>query len=172
MEFFTQHYYDIYLSLFLSVIGIVYSILSFREAKAAKKAAEKAGIIVKTQETFIELERISRICEFWEDIKYSEATGKLNEIGCRIHEICGMYKWDSNIQVDIQTILGYYEGAKMAVESANPSNPESVINDDSLDEKYKQNFIFNQTAPHLSQLINSLYTLKGVLSSRLIYKTN
>lgn len=157
-----------FLGIFLSGVGLYYSHKAFKEAALAKKAANEAGIVVKTQEIMMELERISNECIFNEDIKYHEATNKLNEISSRVYGILGIYINDTEIKAQAQIIQENFTLVKTALESANPSNPQSSINDEAIDLKYKVNFVYNMTSPHFTNLINSLSTLKGILNSRLI----
>jgi hypothetical protein len=157
-----------FLGIGLSAFGLNYSIKAFKEAKLAKQAANDAGIVVKTQEIMMELERISNECIFNEEIKYHEATNKLNEISSRVYGILGIYRNDEEIKAQAQIIQENFNFVKTALENANPSNPQSGINDDTIDNKYKQNYVYNMTSPYFTNLINSLSTLKGVLNSRLI----
>lgn len=152
----------------LSSFGLYYSVKAFKEAELAKKAANDAGIVVKTQEIMMELERISNVCLFNENIKYSEATNKLNEISSRVYAILGIYSKDGEIKEQTNIIQENFNLVKTALETANPSNPQSVINDETIDIKYKDNFVYNMTSPHFTNLINSLSTLKGILNNRLI----
>ncbi len=133
-----------------------------------KKAANDAGIVVKTQEIMMDLERISNECLFELDISYSQATNKLNEVSSRVYSILGIYNKDEEIKIQSQIIQDNFNAVKSSLESANPSNPQSSINDETIDVKYKENYVYNITSPHFTNLINSLSTLKGILNSRLI----
>ena len=152
----------------ISAFGLHYSNKAFQEAELAKKAANDAGIVVKTQEIMMELERISNECIFKVDVNFSEATNKLNEISSRVFGIIGIYKNDIEIKEQSQIIQENFNYVKTALELANPSNAQSGINDITIDEKYKENYVYNITAPYFTNLINSLSTLKGILNGRLI----
>lgn len=154
----------------LSVAGLFYSIKAFREAELAKKAANDAGVVVKTQEIMMDLERISNDCLFDESVNYSQASNKLNEISSRVYAILGIYNKDDDIKNHSQLIQDNFNSVKNALENANPSNPQSSVNDETIDAKYKENYVYNITSPHFTNLINSLSTLKGILNSRLIKK--
>ncbi len=168
-------HYDFWISLLLGIVGVIasaigihYSKKAFREAKLAKDAAFKAGIVVKTQEIIMELERISNSCVLEEEIRFAEANKKLNEIGGRVFGILGMYKSDNNLKDQIQLIQDNIVSIKGALETANPSNPVSVFSDPEINGTMLINYVYNITAPHFSNLITSLNTLKGILNSRLI----
>ncbi|MBK7854860.1 MAG: hypothetical protein IPJ79_08100 [Bacteroidetes bacterium] len=175
--FWTSHY-DFLLFCLLSFGGIVvsafglnYSIKAFREAEQAKDAANQAGLTVKTQEIIMELERISNSCQFEETINFPEANKSFNEISARVYGILGLYKTDNDIKDEIQQIQDNLANVKTSLDTANRSNPSSPLNDASIGENILQNYVYNITAPHFTNLISSLNKLKGILNSRLI-KTN
>jgi hypothetical protein len=152
----------------LSVAGLIYSKKAFKEAELAKNAAYSAGIVVKTQENLMELERISNECSFSEDITYSQATNKLNSIASRIYVILGMYSKDEEFKEQIEAIKNNFDTVKLALESANPSVPDNSLNDKTVDKEFKVNYPYNITSLHFTKLINNLSTLRGTLNSKLI----
>ncbi len=170
------------LGIVLSIAGLYFSIesrrfsikafheaeLAKKEAELAKNAAYSAGIIVKTQEILMELERISNECFFDEDITYSKATKKLNSIASRIYVILGMYGKDEEFKEQIEAIKNNFDTVKLALESANPSAPDNSLNDKTIDKEFKVNYPYNITSLHFTKLINNLSTLRGTLNSKLI----
>jgi len=66
--------WDFWLSFILSVAGLVASLFSFKEARAAKKAANEAGRTVKIQTITIELSEIlQKLDNLKPHIDYHEA---------------------------------------------------------------------------------------------------
>lgn len=154
----------------ISLIGVYYSRKAFSEAELAKNAANEAGVVVKTQEIIMELERISHSCQFNENIGYSEANIAFNEISGKVYGIVGLYKGDEDINEEVLLIQEHIQSIKNALETANRANPSSIYSSEGIDQGLLVNYVYNITAPHFSNLIGSLNKLKGILNSRLIKK--
>ncbi len=166
----------------LSVAGLYFSIesrrfsikafheaeLAKKEAELAKNAAKEAGIVVKTQENLMELQRILHECSFSADITYFEATDKLNGIGSRIYAILGIYERDEELKQQTKIIKENFDAIKSALEKANPSITDSFFNDKTIDKEFKINYPYANTSLHFTNLINNLSILKGLLNSKLI----
>ncbi len=152
----------------VSAFGLYYSIKAFSEAKLAKNAANQAGIVVKTQEIVMELERISNSCQLDENVNFQQCTVTFNDISARVYGILGMYKSDEEIKEEIQLIQDNLASIKTSLDTANKSNPSSPFNDNAIAPAILENYVYNITAPHFTNLIGSLSKLKGMLNSRLI----
>jgi len=54
---------DFYIFLVLSVFGLIFSVLSWKQAQGAKRAAENAGKIVKIQDILLDIPEIVNLCQ-------------------------------------------------------------------------------------------------------------
>jgi hypothetical protein len=68
------------ISLLLGGISIIYSFKSFKEAKAAKEEASKAGNTVKRQSIIIDIMEITKLCQLTFNDDYSSVSTKFNDI--------------------------------------------------------------------------------------------
>lgn len=86
-----------WISSVLGIVGIYYSIIAYREAKEAKKAAKAAGNFVKKQSITIDLtEIIQRLDKLSTELNYSDARDFYNELNRRVRRSIATLSTDSD----------------------------------------------------------------------------
>lgn len=153
---------DFYISSLFGIIGIIYSIKSFSEARKAKEAAYKAAASVKRQSMVIEVLEISRICILEPNMGYVEASNNFNQVASRIKYVSGFYKDDSSddlkqILVDIEASLDKIRG------TLNENNPVLMPQQTNI-----PNQIYYSIEPFFSTVVGNLGILKGILEKKVI----
>jgi hypothetical protein len=154
---------DFYIGSLLGLVGITFSILSFKEAKKAKEAAAKAAQSVKRQSMVIEVLEISRICVLEPNMSYVEASNNFNQVISRIKYVAGFYQDDTS--ADLKQILKEIETSldKIRV-TLNDSNPVLMPQQTNI-----PNQIYYSIEPLFSNVVGNLGILKGILEKKLIH---
>ena len=153
---------SILFTIVLGAISIHYSFKSFKEAKAAKEEAKKAGNTVKRQSIIIEIMEITRLCQLSFSVDYSTASTNFNDISAKIRYIFGLYK--TELKVNNSDLLTKLESNLTSIRSAlNTVNPIS-----SSEISTVPNYIYFTLEPYFADLISNLGELKGVLDNKLL----
>lgn len=154
------------ISIIFGIISIHYSIKSFKEAKAAKEEASKAGNTVKRQSIIIEIMEITRLCQLPFSIEFSTASSNFNDISAKIKYIFGLYQND--LKTTNNELFTKLENNLISIRNAlNTVNPIS-----SSEISTVPNYIYFTLEPYFADLISNLGELKGVLDNKLINDKN
>src|SRR4029077_4374022 len=82
----------------IGIAGLVFSILAFREARQAKRAATEAGKTVKVQTVAIELTEISQgLDRLNQKIGFSEARDYINGLNRRLRRLIAPFERDDDL---------------------------------------------------------------------------
>lgn len=151
-----------YISNFIGIVSIVFSIKSFIEAKKAKEAANKAAQSVKRQSMVIEVLEISRICVLEPNMNYVEASNNFNQVTSRVKYVSGFYNDDSS--QDLRKILTDIESSLEKIRTTlNDNNPFLMPQQTNI-----PNQIYYSIEPLFSTVVGNLGVLKGILEKKLI----
>ena len=94
-----------WISTILSVAGVIFSIMSYREARAAKKAEFEAGKTVKLQTITIELTEIAqRLDKLDFELSSSESRDLLNEISRRLSRLIAPFQDNKHLVNSCQNL--------------------------------------------------------------------
>lgn len=153
---------EFYISNLLGILGIIFSVLSFKEARKAKEAAFKAAQSVKRQSMVIEVLEISKICVLEPNMSYVEASNNFNQVTSRIKYVSGFYQDDNSD--DLKNILKDIESSLEKIRSTlNDSNPVLMPQQANI-----PNQIYYSIEPLFSTVVGNLGVLKGILEKKLI----
>jgi hypothetical protein len=115
----------------ISIGGLVFSILAyreagkaFREAKSAKEAARAAGRTVKIQTVTIELTEVSQMLDRIEPgMLFSEARDLLAEIQRRLRRLVTPFASNTQLQSAIESTLQALDTAHKSLKAVRPADP-------------------------------------------------
>jgi hypothetical protein len=119
---------DFLIAIIIGIAGLIYSILAFREARQAKRAATEAGKTVKIQTIIIDLSEISQKLEKLQmDIHFNEARDLLNEITRKLLRISAPFEKDVLLS---EKITGLRDALSKAKESLNKVRPTDATKEE------------------------------------------
>jgi hypothetical protein len=113
--------FDFYFFLFLTLIGIGFSIASFVEAKRAKIAAQEAGKIVKIQDILLEISEITNMAFIDINDNYQRASDRIKTFSGKINYIIAILK--NEVYIDTAELSDIMETLKAIRNKLNQLNP-------------------------------------------------
>jgi hypothetical protein len=112
----------------IGVLGLVFSLLAFFEARAAKRAARDAGRIVKIQTITIELTEIAqRLDKLDFDLEFTAARDLLNEVNRRIRRLIAPFQRIDKYAAPCLSLKTALDVSKDALEGVRPSTSEGDL---------------------------------------------
>lgn len=159
-----QFYQDpsFWISLVVGLVGILFSILAYSEARQAKQAAHEAGKTVKIQTITIELTEIAqRLDKLDQGVTFSEARDLLNEIGRRLRRLIAPFQDTDDMQESCESLKAALEDAKVALEEVRPQITEE-------DNIIPINAVYYATQGHFSNVSNYVAEIMGLFEKRSI----
>ncbi|MFZ0333039.1 MAG: hypothetical protein WA613_00730 [Candidatus Acidiferrales bacterium] len=118
------HRIDFWISTVLGSGGLIFSILAYREATEAKRAAIAAGRTVKIQTVAIELTEVSlKLDRIEPKIRFSEARDLLAEISRRLHRATSPFVDDPKLSNSVSATLAALAAAQTALKAVRPTDP-------------------------------------------------
>lgn len=97
---------DFWISIIIGLLSVLYSFIAYREAKAAKIAAKKAGNTVKIQSITIDLtELIQRLDKLSTKLDYSQARDFYNELNRRVRRSISSLTLNTDYQEKTNCII-------------------------------------------------------------------
>jgi len=156
--------FDFWLFLLLSIASLIASIQAFREAKAARKAANNAGQTVKIQTITIELsEIIQKLDKLELKIEFSQARDFYSEVNRRIKRLTAPFKGDDEYKEVISEIAETLEELKASLAEVRPiENGEG--------QSPVENSVYFAVEKHFSELGGQLAELMGYFEKRTLKK--
>jgi hypothetical protein len=112
----------------IGVASLVFSLLAFREAGKAKKAAQRAARIVAEQEVVIKLSNIgARLRQLPEaqSMGYEAARNLLEDTGTQLREIISQFRDQPVYKNKCRELLQTLEAARGALDRARPRYPDA-----------------------------------------------
>ena len=153
--------FDFWIFVALSSLSLLFAILAFIEAKAAKKAANKAGQTVKIQTITIELTEIIQKLDILEPtIEFSQARDFYSEINRRIRRLISPFKNEANYQESITIICSTLDALHESLSKVRPIENKNIVD----------NSIYFAIEHHFSMLSGQLAELMGYFEERTINK--
>ena len=167
------HRWDFWLLLILSlaglgvtIAGLVYSILAFREARLAKieaeqakRAATEAGRTVRAQTVAIELSEIAQKLEGLKpEIKFSDARELFNEVSRRLRRAISPFAEDASLKTTISAVRQALDTAQSSLKGVRPTNP--------LSETETPGTVYNGVEADFLAINNLVADLLGLVSKR------
>jgi len=152
----------------ISLGGLVFSVLAWREAGSAKDAAVKAAQGVKRQSIAQEIVAICQRCRIGEDIGYDDIRIRYNDLNDGIQRISGLYMKQGMEDQDCKKILeekvlDSLEKIEGLLITLDPSKQNAG---QALPDK----FYFYQFSSFFSILSGHLNLFRGALERQLIEK--
>jgi hypothetical protein len=148
--------WDFWINFILGIAGVVFAVLAFIEARAAKEAAKHAGRSVKIQTVALELmETLIKLDRLEPDIKYKEARDLLTETGRKITRSVAPFAMDEGLKDSIGALRLRIEEANTALNDVRPTTP--------LAEQDAPQAVYNAIEAHFSRINSSVAHLVGLL---------
>jgi hypothetical protein len=156
-------HWEFVISLVVGVGGLFFSILAFREARQAKKAAREAGVTVKLQTITIELTEIAqRLNKLEPDIKFRDARDFLAEISQRLIRLTVGFGADPEFKRTIDALRAALLAAKTSLNDVRPTNPKEADAPQVVYNAIESNFAtINDTVSELLGLFEKRSTSVG-----------
>lgn len=156
--FYTQ--IEFWIFMVVGVAGVVFSVMAYHEARAAKKAAFEAGKTVKIQTITIELTEIAqRLDKLDFDLKFSESRDLLNEISRRLRRLIAPFQDNEDLSACCQNLKNALDDAKHALEEVRPQ---------ALEDESPPNTIYFATQGHFSNISSLVAEIMGLFEKRTI----
>jgi hypothetical protein len=116
------HRGDFWINAIVGFIGLIFSILAFWAARAAKAAAKEAGQTITMQTVAIELMAISqRLNGVDPNMDFREARTLLDEISGKLHRLTAPYKAQQDLAPTITNIVENLVTAKTSLNAVRPT---------------------------------------------------
>ncbi len=136
---------------------VIFSILAFREARKAKRAATAAGRSVKLQTVVIELTEISqKLDRVQPDVTYSEARDLLSEVARRFHRAVSPFARETKLAGAIDLALQALQAAQTALKSVRPTDLTKEEDESALSAVY---FAIEENFATINNLVADLIGL-------------
>lgn len=150
---------DFWINLVLGVGGVGFSILAYREARAAKEEAKRAGRTVKIQTVAIELTETSlKLDRLGPEIKYRDARDLLSETSRRIRRSISPFATDDKLKDAIAALVVSVDDAIAALNLVRPTDP-------SVEDQAPQ-AVYNAIETHFAKITNDVASLIGLLEKQ------
>jgi hypothetical protein len=150
---------DFWIFFGLAALSIYYSYRSFKEASAAKEAAQNAATTVKVQTITIELsEIIQKIGRVDPKIDFIKARDLLSDTTWRIKRLVVSFRKDEEYKDAINKLNVSLENASKALQKVKPLKDEPTVNSS----------VYNAIESHFSAISSLLAELMGLFEKRTI----
>lgn len=145
----------------LGIVGIVFSIFAFLEARSAKEAAGEAGRTVKMQTITIELNEIAqRLDKVDSQLTFSQARDSLNEFSRKLIRLTAPVQDVTDLRVPCQRLREALDSAKESLDRLLPQHGGS--------EDLPPNSVYFATQRHLADISGLVAEIMGLLEKRTI----
>lgn len=152
---------DFWIGTVIGLLGLGFSLLAFREARAAKNAAFEAGKTVKIQTITIELTEIAqRLDKLDFNLNFSEARDLLNELSRRLLRLIAPFQNNDDLVTPCKNLKAALESARSALDQLRPSGGGVV--------GQTPNAIYFGIQGHLSIISSLVAEIMGLFEKRTI----
>lgn len=160
---------DFWIFFVIGGAGLLFSILSWLQAKAAKKAAQNAGRIVKIQDILLDIPEITNLCQ-QVDIKvdYNAASIQLTTIMGKIAKVIAIFNGDPNLSSNQQPIIQPIQGTIKEIQDILKSLNPVYFSEDDRPKRDIEGYVYLSIAPYTTILVTQLNSLMGILNSHMI----
>lgn len=151
---------EFWIGVIIGLASVVFSVLAFIEARAAKKAASEAGKTVKIQTITIELTEIAqRLDKLDFDLSFSEARDLLNEVGRRLRRLIAPFQANEDMSDACDNLKEALEEAKRALEEVRPQSQDADL---------PENSVYFATQGHFANVSSLVAEIMGLFEKRTI----
>lgn len=171
----TPFYQDVefWISFALGSVGLFFSIVSWWQAKGAKKAAEqaeaaaeRAAKIVKTQDVLLDITEIITLCTLEVESSFIDANKKLTSVLGKISHSIGVLQDDHQHNEAINNVKGSISKIRDVLMGLNPIYMEEAAIQ--IKDIQDNNRVYLAIAPNLDILVSHLQELCGNLQGKMI----
>jgi hypothetical protein len=150
-----------WITLLVTLAGVVFAILAFIEARKAKAAATEAGKTVKIQTVAIELTEISqRLDILGMEIRFNEARDLLNEISRKLRRLVSPFQTDPELKETVASLKEALNSAKNSLNDVRPTEP--------LEEEQPPNAVYYAIEADLANINGFVADMLGLLEKKTI----
>lgn len=155
---------EFWITLLMGLLGVIFSLLAFMEAKKAKNAAAEAGKTVKIQTITIELTEIAqRLDKLNFELSFSEARDLLNEVARRLRRLIAPFQTNEDMSEACKCLKDALDEAKQALEEIRPTI-EGV--------ELAENTVYFATQGHFANISSLVAEIMGLFEKRTIEVNN
>ncbi|WP_340600922.1 hypothetical protein [Acinetobacter sp. HZNU-JH01] len=148
--------WDFWLSIIVGMGGVVFSVLAFIEAKAAKKAASSLAEMVKIQTVVIELTEVTqRLDRLDYSLTFSQARDLLSEVSRRCFRLIAPFQEETDIKDYCTALKDSLTLAKTELNQLTPSGEDET-----------PNAIYFGMQSYLGDITNNIAQILGLLEKR------
>lgn len=160
---------DFWVFLIIGGLGLLFSIGSFVQARAAKTAAQNAGRIVKIQDILLDIPEITNLCQ-QVDIKvdYNAANLQMTYILGKISKVLAIFNGDSNLNSNQQLLTQQIEGTINKIQEILKSLNPVYFSEEDKPKTDIEGYVYLSMAPYTTILVTQLNSLMGILNSHMI----
>lgn len=152
---------EFWISLAVGIVGVLFSLLAYFEARKAKEAAAEAGRTVKIQTITIELSEIAqRLDKLDSKLGFSEARDSLNEISRRLRRLIAPFELGDDLKGPCQSLRESLKAARTAL--------DNLVPQDGLIENLLPNSVYFATQGHLAEISGLVAEIMGLFEKRTI----
>lgn len=152
---------DFWINVLLGVVGVLFSVLAFVEARRAKVAAAEAGKTVKIQTITIELSEIAqRLDKLDAQLNFSEARDLLNEISRRLRRLIAPFQSLEDLKDLCVSLKASLDAAKQALEGLMPQEGGA--------DQLPPNSVYFATQGHFANISSQVAEIMGLFEKRTI----
>lgn len=109
----------------IGLLGLLFSIGAYFEARQAKREAIKAGQVAKIETVKIELADIAQTLEkIPADLDFQAANILFNSVNRRLRRLIGHYRKDRRFSQACQVLKGSLDDARVKLDEVKPSGPD------------------------------------------------
>lgn len=114
--------WDFWVDTLLAVLGLIFSVMAFVEAKAARKAASEAGSIVKAQTITIELTEIAqKLDKLDSPLQFVTARDLLNEASRKLRRLIAPIQAEADLVEPCRNLRHALDSAKETLAQLSPA---------------------------------------------------
>jgi len=153
----------------LSLGGLIFSVMAWREAKKAKTAANKAAKGVKRQSIAMDIAEVCQKCQINFDVGYDDIRSRYNIVNDDVSRILGLYSQQEKEDEDCKKILdnevvNSLKEINLRLSTFNPIKQETES------DSHEDKFYYYQFSELFSDLSGNLNKFKGALENQLTNK--
>ena len=148
---------DFWIGIGVSIIGVIFSILAFIEAKEAKKAASEMVKTVKVQTITIELtEIIQGLDRLDYSLDFVTARDRLSEINRKLRRLLAPFQHSEDIKQNCVDLKQALDTARSVLDGLAPTDPSNDV----------PNAIYFGLQSHFGNISSQVAEILGLLEKR------
>lgn len=118
---------EFWINFLVGLLGLVFSVLAFMEARQAKRAASAAGTTVKIQTVTVELsEIVQRLDRIDPKIEFSDARDLLSEVSRRLRRLIAPFQAAEEFGSTCEKLKSILDDARSSLDALRPTQDLSA----------------------------------------------